>query len=93
MARAEARLEEMGIVLPEPVKAPPGVWVPFAWVRVRGDRVYVSGHAALNEDGSPAGPFGKVGAEVLPEETHAAARRAGIAILASLRASSATWMV
>ena len=52
MARVEAKLEEMGLELPEPVKAPPGVRVPFAWVRVRGDRAYASGHAALNEDGS-----------------------------------------
>ena len=61
MARVEARLEEMKIMLPEPVKTPPGARVPFAWVRVRGDRAYASGHAALNENGSPAGPFGKVG--------------------------------
>ena len=63
MARVEARLEEMKIMLPEPVKAPPGV-------RVRGDRAYASGHTALSEEGSPAGPFGKVGAEVSPEEAH-----------------------
>ncbi len=85
MARVEAKLEEMKIVLPGPVKAPPGAHVPFAWVRVRGDRAYASGHAALNEDGSPAGPFGKVGAEVSPEEACVAARGTGIAILSTLK--------
>ncbi|HEX4992303.1 MAG TPA: hypothetical protein VFV45_03660 [Rubrobacteraceae bacterium] len=48
----EDRLEEPGLVL------------PFSWVRVRENRAYVSGHNSLNPDGSPAGPFGKVGAEV-----------------------------
>jgi len=85
MARVEARLEEMGVVLPEPVKAPPGMRLPFSWVRTRGNRAYVSGHAALNPDGSPAGPFGKVGAEVSPEEGYEAARLVALAILASLK--------
>ena len=30
----EARLRELGLVLPEPVKPPPGVRLPFAPVRV-----------------------------------------------------------
>ena len=68
MARVEGRLEEMKDMLPEPVKAPPGARIPFAWGRIRGDRAYTSGHTALSEDGPPAGPFGKVGAEVSPEE-------------------------
>ena len=85
MARVEAKLEEMGIELPEPMKAPPGMRLPFSWVRTRGNRAYVSGHAALNPDGTPAGPFGKVGAEVSPEEGYEAARLAALAILASLK--------
>ena len=60
----EARLEGLGLVLPEPMRLPPGVELPFAWVRVRGGRAYVSGHGPLNADGSLCGPFGKVGAEV-----------------------------
>lgn len=84
MSRIEAKLEEMGLTLPEPVKAPPGMRLPFSWVRTRGNRAYISGHAALNADGSPAAPFGKVGAEVSPEEGYEAARLAALAILASL---------
>ena len=72
--RIEAKLEEMGLVLPEPARLPPGVRLSFVWVRARGDRVYVSGHGPLNPDGSPAGPFGKVGVEVSPEEGYGAAR-------------------
>ena len=85
MARVEAKLEEMGIELPEPMKAPPGMRLPFSWVRTRGNRAYVSGHPALNPDGTPARPFGRVGAEVSPEEGYEAARLAALAILASLK--------
>ena len=38
--RIEARLEELGLALPEPVKPPPGIELSFAWIRVRGDRAY-----------------------------------------------------
>jgi len=82
--RIETRLEEMGLALPGPTKTPPGIELPFAWVRVRGDRAYVSGHGPLNPDGSLAGPFGKVGAEVSPEEGYEAARLTALAMLGSL---------
>jgi enamine deaminase RidA (YjgF/YER057c/UK114 family) len=57
----------------------------FSWVRVRGDRAYVSGHVPLNPDGSIAKPLGKVGAEVSEEQAYEAARLTALAILASLR--------
>ncbi len=85
MARVEARLEGMGLVLPQPMQPPPGVEFPFAWVRVRGNRAYVSGHGPLNPDGSLCGPFGKVGAAVSPEEGYEAARRCALSVLASLK--------
>ena len=49
----EARLEGPGLVLPEPLQAPPGLVLPFSWVRVRENRAYVSGYISLNPDGSP----------------------------------------
>jgi hypothetical protein len=52
--RIEAKLEELGLVLPEPMQVPPGLRLPFAWVRVRGNRAYISGHIPLNPDGSVA---------------------------------------
>ena len=55
--KIEQRLQQLGLVLSEPLKVPAGVEVPFAWVRVYADRAYVSGHGPLNHDGSPAGPF------------------------------------
>jgi hypothetical protein len=70
----EARLEELGLALPEPAKPPPGIELSFERVRLRGSRAYVSGHGPLNPDGSIAGPFGKVGAKVSPEEGYEAGR-------------------
>jgi enamine deaminase RidA (YjgF/YER057c/UK114 family) len=83
--RVETKLEELGLVLPGPTKTPPGLVLPFSWVRVRGSRAYISGHVPLNPDGSFARPMGKVGAEVSEEEAYDAARLAALAILASLK--------
>jgi len=52
----------LGLKIPEPLKVPPNVKTPSTWVRVRGDKAYISGHGPQNSDGSIAGPFGKVGA-------------------------------
>jgi len=54
-------------------------------VRVRGNRSYISGHVALNPDGSVAQPLGKVGAEVLVEEGYQPAHHVAVARLASLK--------
>jgi hypothetical protein len=70
----ERKLERLGLVLTEPTKLPPGLQIPFAWVRLHSDRAYISGHGPLNPDGSPAPPFGRVGAEVSAEQGYAAAR-------------------
>jgi enamine deaminase RidA (YjgF/YER057c/UK114 family) len=83
--RIEARLTELGLVLSEPLQAPSGVNLPFPWVRVRGNRAFVSGHAPLASDGSLAEPRGKVGAELTLEQGNAAARLTALAILASLK--------
>jgi|SRR5215204_2225275 len=81
----ETKLEHLGLTLPEPLKPPPGVEFPFTWVRVRGNRAYVSGHVAQNADGSLAGPLGKVGDNVTPEQGYQAARLVALAHLASLK--------
>jgi enamine deaminase RidA (YjgF/YER057c/UK114 family) len=44
------RLAELGLTLPEPPAAPPGVRLPFEFVRVHGDLAYVSGHGPLEGD-------------------------------------------
>jgi enamine deaminase RidA (YjgF/YER057c/UK114 family) len=87
MAAIEARLVELGLVLPAQTKMPSGVRLPFSWVRVRGNRAFVSGHGALNEDGSLAGPLGKVGDAVSAEQAYHSARLTALAILSSLKAT------
>ena len=83
--RIEAKLEELGLVLPEPMQVPPGLRLPFSWVRLRDNRAYISGHIPLNPDGSVAQPLGKVGAEVSVEESYQSARLVALAHLASLK--------
>ncbi len=83
--RIEARLAELGLVLPPPVAPPPGVRLPFKPVRVVGERALVSGHGPQTADGGVAGPFGRVGAEVTLDEANLAARGAALSILGSLR--------
>jgi enamine deaminase RidA (YjgF/YER057c/UK114 family) len=56
----ETKLDALGLKIPERLKVPPNVKTPSTWVRVRGDKAYISGHGPQNPDGSIAGPFGKV---------------------------------
>jgi enamine deaminase RidA (YjgF/YER057c/UK114 family) len=83
----ERRLEQLGLTLPAAAVLPAGVETPFAWVRIRGDRAFVSGHGALDSDGAPAGPFGRVPTEVSLQEAQDSARAATLSVLSSLRAA------
>lgn len=85
MSEIESRLEALGLVLPPPLVLPPGVVLPFPWVRVHGNRAFISGHGPQNPDGALAGPLGKVGLDVTPEQAKASARLVGLAILGSLK--------
>ena len=84
MPTIEDRLTALGYALPAPLKLPPGVTLPFPWVRVVGSRAIFSGHGPTDADGNLAGPLGKVGADVTEEQAYHAARLTGLAILASL---------
>ena len=78
---AETRLRELGIELP-PVPEPKGLYKP---VVITGQMAYTSGHLPSAADGSLI--VGRVG-ETLDEQAGAeAARRAGLAILATLRSA------
>lgn len=81
----EERLHQLGLVLPEPVVPPSGVRLPFAPVRVRGNHAYLSGHGPTNRDGSIAGPYGKVGAEISIDQAYQAARLTALSILGDLK--------
>jgi len=83
--KVETKLEKLGLILPEPLKAPSGTKLPFPWVRVRGNRAYISGHGPQNPDGSLAHPLGKVGSDLSLKEAYQAARLTALAILGSLK--------
>jgi enamine deaminase RidA (YjgF/YER057c/UK114 family) len=81
----EAKLEELGLTLPEPLKPPAGVRIPFALARVHGRRVFVAGHGPQAPDGTLEHSRGKVGAEVPVGEAREAARLTGLSILGTLK--------
>ena len=81
MSKIEDRLAELGLVLPAPL--PPVMRLPFAWVNVRGDVAFISGHGPQEANGSPAGPYGPVGSEVSVEQAQASARKVALSMLAS----------
>jgi enamine deaminase RidA (YjgF/YER057c/UK114 family) len=85
MAEIEAKLKKLGLALPEPLKTPPGLKLPFKPVIVRGNHVYISGHAPQNPDGSIAGPLGKLGKELTVEQGYQMARLVGLSILGDLK--------
>lgn len=84
MGKIADRLAELGLELPPPLTAPPGVVLPFRMVRVVDDRAIVSGHGPQAPNGSVGGPLGRVPDEVTVEEAYGSARSTGLSILADL---------
>ncbi len=76
---AEARLEELGLELPEPPN-PMAVYVTFVQT---GNLVYTSGHGPFLPDGGMI--VGKVGLDLDIEAGREAARVTGMGLLATLR--------
>ena len=81
----DEKIQELNLILPQPIKLPPNIEMQFSWVRISGNRVFISGHIALNADGSVSEVTGKVGGEVTVEQGYEAARQTGLAILSSLK--------
>ena len=84
MGVIERRLANLGLALPAPLSLPPGVVLPFPWLRVVGTRAIFSGHGPTDANGALAKPLGKVGRDVSVEQGYVAARLTGLAILGSL---------
>ena len=82
--KIETKLEELGLVLPEPLRMPDGLRLPFAFARVHVGRVYIAGHGPQAPDGALA-LRGKVGADVSTEEGYEAARLTALSILGTLK--------
>jgi enamine deaminase RidA (YjgF/YER057c/UK114 family) len=85
MARMEARLQALGLVLPPPTQAPPGVALPFRFVQVVGRLALISGHGPQHPDGSFAPPLGKLGRELTLEQGYLVARLSALSMLGSLQ--------
>jgi len=76
---AEARLKELGIILP-PVPKPLANYVPY---RLVGNMLYLSGQGPRNGEGKPIS--GRVPDEVSREEAYQHARAVGLQLLAAAR--------
>lgn len=78
------RLDALGWRTAGPMRAPPGVTLPFVPCRRSGNLLFVSGHLPLEPDGSVAGPRGRVGGPVDVEAAALAARRVALAMFGTL---------
>jgi enamine deaminase RidA (YjgF/YER057c/UK114 family) len=85
VSKVEDRLRALGLVLPPALSPPPGVKLPFQFVRIVGERAMISGHGPQNPDGTLAAPLGKLGRELTVEQGYAAARLTALSILGSLK--------
>lgn len=80
MSAIDARLAELGIVLPSP-PAPVAAYVPFVAV---GGLVHISGQVSVDASG---GVKGKLGAGLSIEQGQHAARLCGLNLIAQLKAA------
>ena len=76
---AEARLKELGLVLPAMAK-PVANYVPY---RIAGNILYLSGQGPRDENGNNLS--GKLGADISIEEGYRRARLVGLGLLAAMR--------
>ena len=76
---AEARLKQLGIVLPN-VPSPVANYVPF---RLAGNLLFLSGQGPRDDNGNTL--TGKVGSEVSVEEAYRRARVIGLQLLSATR--------
>ncbi len=76
---AEARLKELGLVLP-PLPKPTANYVPY---RLAGNLLFLSGQAPRDENGTSL--TGKLGADVSLEEGYRRARLIGLGLLSATR--------
>jgi len=78
---AEARLKELGIVLPK-VPAPVANYLPY---RVAGNLLFLAGQGPRDENGNLLS--GKVGGDVSVDEAYKRARIIGLQLLSAARAA------
>ena len=77
----EKKIIELGLKLPNPIKLPPNLELPFSFINLRGNRALISGHPRQANDGSINGPYGQVGTDLTTEEAKLASKEIGLSIL------------
>ena len=85
MKDPEKKIIELGLKLPDPIKLPPNLELPFSFINLRGNRVLISGHPRQDKDGSINGPYGQVGTNLTTEQAKLAAKEIGLSILANIK--------
>ena len=85
MSTPEQELKNLGLILPKPIKLPPGLTLPFNFINVRGDRALISGHPRQAADGTFDGPYGQVGKDLSMEEARDAAQGIALSVLSNLK--------
>ncbi|HEY1249521.1 MAG TPA: hypothetical protein VGE97_11075 [Nitrososphaera sp.] len=60
-SKVEEKVKTLKLSLPERIKSSPDMKMPPSWIRVRGNRAFISGYGPQNPDSSMADPLGKVG--------------------------------
>ena len=85
MNAPEKKLIELGLKLPDPIKLPPNLELPFSFINLRGNRVLISGHPRQDKDGSINGPYGQVGTNLTTEQAKLAGKEIGLSILANIK--------
>ena len=86
MTTPEDRIAALGLELPDPIKLPPGMKLPFSFINIRGNRALISGHPRHGADGSINGPYATLGMDMTTEEGYVAARDIALCALANLKA-------
>ena len=81
----EKKIIELGLKLPDPIKLPPNLELPFSFINLRGNRVLISGHPRQDKDGSINGPYGQVGTNLTTEQAKLAGKEIGLSILANIK--------
>ena len=77
----DARLAALGIVLP-PAPSPAANYLPWT---ITGNQLWIAGQAPVRN--GKLAYAGKVGADVTPQDAHAAARLCGVNVLAQVKAA------
>ena len=86
MTTPEDRIAALGLELPDPIKLPPGMKLPFSFINIRSNRALISGHPRHGADGSINGPYATLGMDMTTEEGYVAARDIALCALANLKA-------